>query len=450
MRIRLLNYDANVEYLPGKYMHIADYLSRNYIDTGNTEEDQSFSELVLSINVSDERIEQFKIETSQDPTLKIIVDYCKNGWPNHKTKLPDKVKFYFNLRNDIILENEMLFLVDRIMIPQSMKMQMLKQLHESHMGFTKTKARARELFYWVNMNTDIENFISKCFICQKYSNANTREPMIPHSIPDLPFQKLACDIFDFNGCSFLVVIDYYSKWIEFKKLKNKSTSEVVKVWLEVFSRFGVPRVIIADNVPFNSFECRNVANRWDFKIINSSPLYPKSNGLAERAVQIIKNIFKKATSEEEVFVALMEYRSTPIKDMNLSPAQLLMNKRIRTKLPINKSLLNPKIDTNAHHQLSKKSQNCKKYYDRCAKRRPNFKEGQSIMIKDNKQWKKGTVLKPFGTPRSYVVADESGKEYRRNSSFIKPYPGINLDTNQVNRELNNTNYSHTRSGIMYH
>lgn len=247
MRIRLLNYKLKVEYLPGKYMFIADYLSRDFIKSGDSEEDKVFSESVLSINVSNAKQEEFKENILRDTTLKLVLKYCMDGWPNDISKVPDHVRVYYKLKNDIFCENGLLFLNGRIIVPTEMTSHMLELLHDSHMGFYKTKKRANSIFFWPNMNRDVENKISKCQICAKYKNSCAKEPMIPHEIPNLAFNKIACDILDFGNKSFLVVIDYYSKWIEFTKIQNKSSSERIRNWMHIFASLGIPRTVIADN-----------------------------------------------------------------------------------------------------------------------------------------------------------------------------------------------------------
>lgn len=104
----------------------------------------------------------------------------------------------------------------------------------------------------------------------------------------MPIAKIGCDLFEYKGKDYLIIIDYYSKWIEFEPMKNKTSREVINKWTETFARFGIPGTVISDNVPFNSTECREFAEKWGFKIITSSPLYPKSNGLAERADKLLK------------------------------------------------------------------------------------------------------------------------------------------------------------------
>lgn len=102
--------------------------------------------------------------------------------------------------------------------------------------------------------------------------------MIPHEIPNKPFVKIGCDILEYQGKNYLVVIDYYSKWIELVKLKRKTAGEINNELLKIFACFGYPHIIIGDNVPVGSFECNQFASKHDIKIITSSPPYPKSNG----------------------------------------------------------------------------------------------------------------------------------------------------------------------------
>lgn len=101
-----------------------------------------------------------------------------NGWPNSKTKVPEIIKFYFNQRNNIYVEEELVFLENRIIVPKTMRAIILSKLHESHLGIVKTKGRARMLFYWPNMNNDVENLIAKCRVREKFSYKNCKQPMI--------------------------------------------------------------------------------------------------------------------------------------------------------------------------------------------------------------------------------------------------------------------------------
>lgn len=88
-------------------------------------------------------------------------------------------------------------------------------------GITKTKAWANQLFYYPGIGAQIENFILSCAVCLKFSRSKIREPILSHKIPEIPFYKIAVDISEFGGKRYLVVVDYYSRWIEIFNLCKK-------------------------------------------------------------------------------------------------------------------------------------------------------------------------------------------------------------------------------------
>lgn len=448
IRIKLLNFDIDLEYAPGKTIHIADYLSRYSMQSKDGDYDKTLDDSVLSINVSDERKKEFQTETEKDPTLRKIKEYCLNGWPKDRTECDENVKRFFANRNEIFVDDDILFFNERIMVPISMQPNMLKQLHEPHFGITKTKRRARSSLYWPLMDRNIEDMIMKCTKCQENAHKNQKEPLIPHAIPNRPFERLACDILEYNNKDYLAIADYYSKWIELKPLKGKTAKDVNLELTEVFSRNGIPNVIVADNMPFGSYECKQFAKSLDFKFENSSPRYPKSNGLAERTVQICKNILKKANDMQEVYLALLEYRSTPTKDLSYSPSQLNQNRMLRTKIPIKTSQFEPKICTDVQNQLKSKQENYRKYYDRTAKARNDFCLNDKVYAWINNRWQSGRISEVWHTPRSYVVQTDDG-EYRRNSSDIRKRFADESETVQRQRQPQSMFTKRTRSGRQY-
>ena len=110
----------------------------------------------------------------------------------------------------------------------------------------------------------------------------------------------------------------------------------------VFARHSTPDEVVADNMPFSSKECSRFAQEWGLKISTSSPHYLQSNGMSERTIQIIKNLLRKADDAgNDPYIALLEYRNTPITKMQESPAQLLMSRMLKSKLPTPRPFLGP-------------------------------------------------------------------------------------------------------------
>ena len=110
----------------------------------------------------------------------------------------------------------------------------------------------------------------------------------------------------------------------------------------------------------SQFDCgtfRRFAKEWDFDHVMSSPRHPKSNGKAESAVKIVKNICKKAASAgDDPWLAILQWRNTPTEGMLSSPAQRLMSRRLRTPLPVADTLLEPRGVTEVPDKLRSKHQ----------------------------------------------------------------------------------------------
>lgn len=143
---------------------------------------------------------------------------------------------------------------DRIIVPKNLRQLILERLHEAHIGITKTKMRARSIVYWPGIDNDIENYITNCRVCEKCQPANIKEPLIPHEVPSYPFEKIGCDICTVGREDFLIITDFFSKWLEIIPLKTKQAIDVIENLKSVFATYGIPKVMVCDNMPFASSE----------------------------------------------------------------------------------------------------------------------------------------------------------------------------------------------------
>ena len=117
---------------------------------------------------------------------------------------------------------------------------------------------------------------------------------------------VGADICESKGDQYLIVSDYFSRYIEIAHLKNATSFCVIQSMKNIFSRHGIPEKVVTDNGrQFVSSEFQNFADKWNFVHTTSSPYFPQSNGQAERAVQIAKRILQ----QEDSFLALLSYRT---------------------------------------------------------------------------------------------------------------------------------------------
>ena len=91
-----------------------------------------------------------------------------------------------------------------------MRNEMLTLIHSSHLGIEKCQQRAKDVIYWPGMGKDIALVVSSCSVCNKYRYKNTKEPLLPHSIPDRPWSKVGADLFEIDSVDYLLLVDYYS------------------------------------------------------------------------------------------------------------------------------------------------------------------------------------------------------------------------------------------------
>lgn len=276
------------------------------------------------------------------------------------------------------------------------------------------------------MVAEIEQVVQRCGVCQRHRAAQPRQPLAPHAPPNQPWQVCAADLFEFKGNHYLLVVDYYSKFVEVAYLPNIQSMTVIKLFKNIFSRFGIPMKFVTDNgTQFSSAEFKKFSESWDFSHVTSSPLYPRSNGLAERNVQTIKKMLTKVSEDGTDWqLALLNFRNTPISGEPYSPAQLLMGRSLNTRLPTGTKVLDPRPVDPGELQATRaiRVARMKGYYDRGTKSLPQLQPGDKVYVRDGKVWVGAQVKSRDQNERSYWVQSDNGGIYRRNREQIMSVP----------------------------
>ena len=347
-RMRLMRYSFSIVHVPGKYLYTADALSRaplrETIDRGSEEFQREVNFYVNAILVqlpaSDRRLEEIRREVAKDDTLAIVTQYVKHGWPDDKRKVHGPVTQYWPERGNLSIHDGLLLRGTRLVVPPSLRCDILRYLHDCHQGITKTRQNAASSVWWPGISRDIEKMVSDCVTCEKYRRERI-EPMKGTEFPQRPWSRVGVDFFMHKGHTYLLAIDYYSRDVEICIVTKKvDTSETTLKLKKVFSRHGIPDVLFSDNGPqFDSQEFRDFAQYCGFEHVTSSPRFPQSNGEVERGVQTMKGILNKCDDE---YLALLTYRNTPLHN-GYSPAQLSMGRRLKTRVPIHPDELMPQL-----------------------------------------------------------------------------------------------------------
>ncbi|XP_061127410.1 uncharacterized protein K02A2.6-like [Syngnathus typhle] len=346
-RLRLMRYSYSISHTPGKALLTADTLSRAPVnqetDSKATEEllnDTNIyvNEIVKNLPASSTYITQLKEEQKNDSVCSELMSFCQRGWPDY-SRLIGPIKAYWPHRDTLTVHDELLLKGTRLVIPTTMRDKVLVALHEGHQGMSRCRQRAKEAVWWPGLSSQINELVKNCTTCIK-ERVNPVEPLMPSELPERPWQKVGADLFTLNNSNYVLLVDYYSRFVEIAKLTPTRSEDVIVHLKSIFSRHGIPEFFYSDNGPqFSSQQFKDFAAAYGFRHVTSSPRFAQSNGEAERHVQTVKGLLKKA---KDPYLALLAYRATPLAN-GYSPAQLLMGRRLRTPVPQLPSLLVPRL-----------------------------------------------------------------------------------------------------------
>ncbi|KAE8743418.1 hypothetical protein FOCC_FOCC010990 [Frankliniella occidentalis] len=395
--------------------YIADALSRDYLPHTSSDEVKMLQ--VHMVTCKKYRDSIYLEATNNDKILQEVIGYVKTEWPI-KIKISPEAQQYWWCRNFLAFENSLLFFKDRLVIPHELRTRALQELHVGHQGIVKCKTLASQTIYWPGITKDVEKFVSECCVCARSAPSLRKQPLMPHPIPDLPYQNIAVDILDFNGKYFLVTVDCYSKWLDVNSLSSTKSSSVNNVLEHLFSVHGIPEVIYSDNVPFNSKEFQQFLQMYNCQNLTCSPHHHQSNGLAEKYVDVARKFLEKCSVDKNSNLS----KATPLPSIGLSPAQMLMSRNLRSFVPIKANLLKPFVNPNIKDKLKAKQDTMTELYNKKAKRKSHeFQVGDLVYAQNvvTMYWEPAIILEICDKPRSCVV--KIGRsEVRRNSRHIKP------------------------------
>ena len=242
-------------------------------------------------------------------------------------------------------------------------------------------------------------------------------------------------MFEWKKTDYLLVVDYYSQFIEIAKLTSTTAVGVISHLKSIFARHGIPEVVVSDNGPqYSSAVFEEFSKEYEFDHVTSSPKYPQANGEAERAVKTTKQLLEK---NREPYLALLAYRSTPLEN-GYSPSELLMGRKLRTTLPIAPKQLKPSLPKES--VVREKERKLKKRNKRNFDSRHKVKDlqplqpGDTVWIPESKS--EGTIVEQ-SDPRSYTVRVQNGTIRRnRRDLIVLPDPQESVSPEEQNSDGN--------------
>ena len=253
--------------------------------------------------------------------------------------------------------------------------------------------------------------MEKCAPCQDNRKSPPSAPLHPWECPQKPWVRVRADYAGpFLGHMFLILIDAHSKWLEVHMTNSSTSSVTIEKMRSSFVTLGLPEQLVTDNGPsFTSEEFALLLQMNGIKHITTAPYDPGSNGLAERAVQMLKSGLKKIAEgslANRLSRFLLNYRTTPHSTTGGTPSELMFGRQLRTRM----DLLKPDIGRRVRFRQDQQKQG----HDAHA-RPTEFVMGTRVYAKNfgrGSPWLPGVVQEAKG-PVSYTVELEDGRVVRR-------------------------------------
>ena len=426
--VRMMRYNPEVIYVPGKQLVVADTLSRKPLssecdDTELIDEIKAHIDAVSSSwSMSDAKLEQIRIATQNDRELSTVAGYVATGWPRSLKMIANNLLPYYQVASELSLVDGIIVKGQCIVIPPSLRSDILERLHESHQGLTRTRERCKDTVWWPTLSQDLKCISETCTICKSLRRTLEHEPLKPSEPAPRPWSRVATDLAHYKGRDYLILVDAYSRWIEIKGLTSTTTMSVKRKLMEIFMVHGYPDMLSSDNGPqFTSAEFHAFTDQCGIQHTTSSPHYHQGNGLAERAVQTAKRILALKNPEQ----GLLDYRATPCTVTGVSPAQALMGRQLRTRIPTLSSQLLPKSIDPEYLRTKDRlyKQSSKMYYDRRhgARAHKPLLPGTAVLTKvdEEKGWRRpGVIQDTCLSSRAYLIGTPEGRSLVRNRRHI--------------------------------
>ncbi|XP_011873664.1 PREDICTED: uncharacterized protein K02A2.6-like [Vollenhovia emeryi] len=242
-----------------------------------------------------------------------------------------------------------------------------------------------------------------------------------------PMQRVHLDFAGpFLDKMFLVMVDSFSKWPEVHVMKDITARSTISKCQQIFAAYGIPSIIVTDNGrTFTSVEFKEFLESQSIIYKLTSPYNPATNGQVERFVQTFKQALKRTNCNSlnlnvVLSKTLLQYRITPHATTNKSPAEMFLNRKLRTRLDL--------------IRLDKQIENAASDLQACNK---EFICGERVACRNytkDSKWKFGTIAKRI-VKLHYNIALDDGRSWKRHVNQMR---SIGKDTPIVNDD--NTYY----------
>ena len=381
-------------------------------------------------------IQDLERAAANDPEYCQLSQAITHGFPESWGNTPASLRAYWNVRNRLSIADNIIMMNDRVVVPASYRAKVLRGLHSAHQGVSSMLGRAHQSVYWPGLDIAVRNTRYSCHQCNELAPSQPREPLCSSRAPLYPFQQICLDYFELGHHSYLSSVDRFSGWLTIYHFQHGATAtQLISICRALFTAYGVPEELSSDGGPqFTSDAFQRFLRDWGVEHRLSSVEYPQSNGRAEVGVKSAKRIIRNNASPkgsldtDNAARAILQYRNTPLPDLGLSPAQLLLHRQLRDSIPTN-----PK-----HYRLHKEWVISAWEREKALARRNEASEASynvkshqlsplnvqtAVRIQSKNRWDRtGRIIEALPHRQYRVRVDGSGRVTLRNRKFLRVTP----------------------------
>ena len=361
--MKLQEFDFTISHRPGGANQNADALSRLNHQSETVQTVSGNSALSCVVNL----LPDISLFDSQhaDPHISKVIELKEQGFPRPPAfvwRSNNQLFTYWNCWSELFVENGLLMRSCKqkrqipqniIVIPQALVNTVLCNLHSSpsggHLGVTRTISRARERFFWPQMQESVKDFIRKCPECsQTKDDPKLTKAPLKHIEVSEPFVFWAMDYMGpiketaRGNKHILVLMDHFTKWCEAFPTKDQKASTVARILVSsVFSRFGPPTVLHSDQGRnFDSTLMHEIYQLMGVKKTRTTAYHPQCDGLVERQNRTLQNILSSFVSEHSVdwdewlAQAVFAYNTSVHESTGISPYEMVFGRPARMPIEV--------------------------------------------------------------------------------------------------------------------
>ena len=398
----------------------------------------SASSALTSIATTWDRI---RAATASDDNMNQLITLIESGMPDSRYELPQQLQEYHQFRHSLYTVDGVVMYKDRVVIPPSLRNEILLVLHSAHQGISSMTSRAEASVFWPGITPAIAAMRNQCNHCNRMAPSQRSAPPAPAVTPAYPFQCICADYFHYKGMNYLVIVDRYSNWPIIERAKEGS-SGLINCLQRVFTTFGIPDECATDGGPeFTAAATRQFFKDWGVHHRLASVAFPHSNCRAEVGVKTVKRIITNNTSSngslntKALQIAILQYRNTPDPETKLSPAQCVFGRPIKDFIPILPTRYHPHPtwgETLAAREeaLRNRHMRAAERWSEHTRKLPPLITGNHVRIQNQTgphptKWDKtGIVIEVLQHDQYRIKIDGSGRITLRNRKFLRQFTPV--------------------------